>query len=225
MTRPKFLVVLPYMLQSYYDECAETMRFHEQGRVMAIDNTVDNRGIMRSHNLAIDERHPDEWLIIMSAALRFGRPGGLDFIDHLHHHDDHGVISCSDTFGWHLVAFRPDVVEKMGRFDENFTPYGWDDIDLSIRIHKLMPDLIWGGWPCDLTDMGMAHSIKLAGLESPATPLLEYFNRKWLVPPGSEFDEYADHPFGNPDHHVNYWPSINGATWDGPLFNIHDEWR
>ena len=212
----KFLVVMPYLWQEYADDCIATTRFGEFGRFMPIDNTMVNRGIMRSHNLALDAREPDEWLVIMSAALRFGPQGGMDFIDHLTTHAHNGVMSCSDTYGWHLVAFRPDVIERMGRWDENFTPYGWDDIDLSIRIHKLMPEVKWAGMPCDLTDMGMAHSIKIAGLRAPAQPLLDYFKTKWLCEPGSEFDEYSNHPFGDTSNHLNYWPDINGASWNQP---------
>ena len=219
MTRPRFLVVMPFVVPAWAQACLATCRFGEGGdfgRLLTVDNSVVNRGIMRSHNMGIDAREPDEWLIIMSAALRFGKPGGMDFIDHLVERADHGVISASGTYGWHLVAFRPDVVAKMGRWDENFTPYGYDDNDLSIRIHRLMPDLIWGGYPLDVQDMGMAHSIKIGGVYSDPKHLLHYWRIKWGAPPGSEFDDYNEHPFGNPSNHINYWPDINGAGWDRP---------
>lgn len=218
MSEP-FLVVLPYVVNEYADRCLASMRFAEAGRVMPIDNTVNNRGIMRSHNMALDERRPDEWLIICSAALEFGsREGGLDFIDHLTTYGDtHGVISASGTFGWHLVAFRPDVCEKMGRWDENFTPYGYDDNDLSIRIHKAMPDLLWGGYPIMVKDHGMAHSLKVGGVQTIGSHrLLNYWHRKWGAAPGSEYGDYYNRPFNSFAHDLNYWPDINGARWDGP---------
>jgi len=215
MTRPKYLVVLPFMVKDWADSCISSCRLQEEGRVLTIDNTVTNRGIMRSHNLGLDERQPDEWFIIMSAAVRFGPAGGLDFIDNLVEHENHGVISCSDTYGWHLVAFRPDVVAKMGRWDENFTPYGYDDNDLSVRIHKMSPDLLWGGYPCDLEDRGMAHSIKVGGLQPQhGYRLLNYWMRKWGALPGSQFDEYWNQPFNTRTNNINFWPHFNGADWN-----------
>jgi len=212
---PKFLVVLPYVVQDWADACLETCRFGEEGRLMTVDNTAVNKGIMRSHNLALDERQDDEWLIIMSAALRFGPAGGLDFIKHLTTYSDHGVISASGTFGWHLVAFRPDVVAQMGRWDENFTPYGYDDLDLSIRIHKLMPDLLWGGDPLDVQDMGMAHSIKIGNIVTQrSSKLISYWYQKWGAAPGSEFHQYMARPFGSRTWPVNYWPAYKGAEWN-----------
>jgi hypothetical protein len=219
MNRPKYLVVLPYVVNEWADRCLSSSRLHEEGRVLTVDNTVNNVGIMRAHNMALDMRAPDEWLIVLSAALEFGsREGGLDFIDNLATHGDtHGVISASGTFGWHMVGFHPDVCATMGRWDENFTPYGYDDLDLSIRIHKLMPDLIWGGYPIMVKDHGMAHSLKVGGVETIGSHrLLNYWHRKWGAAPGSEFDAYWDHPFNSVVHHLNYWPDINGARWDGP---------
>lgn len=217
MSRPPYLVVLPYAVKDWADDCIATMRLQEEGRVLAIDNTVNNLGIMRSHNIALDRRHPDEWLIIMSAALRFGKHGGLDFIDNLVTWGDHGVISAAGTYGWHMVAFRPDVIAKMGRWDENFTPYGMDDIDLSIRIHKAMPDIKWGGYPLDCQDMGMAHSIKVGGVRTQdMTKMFNYWGRKWGVDPGAEFEQYYDKPFDNRFYDMNFWPGVNGASYDSP---------
>lgn len=210
-----FLVVMPWMLPDYTAAAIRSHRLAEAGRVMYVDNSSVNKGIMRSHNMAIDDIKPDEWLITLSAALVFGTPGGLDFIDLLTEHADHGVISAKDTFGWHMIAFRPDVVAAMGRYDEWFSPYGFDDIDLSIRIHKLMPGLIWGAYPIDVTDRGMAHSIKDAGVVAPTTHR-DYLVHKWNWSPGLPFDAYIDHPFGNPDNHINFWPTRNDAHWDQP---------
>lgn len=218
----KALIVMPWVLPEYTSVAVNSHRFAERGhRVMYVDNSVLNMGIMRSHNLAIDAILPDEWLVTLSAALIFGPPGGLDFIDHLTEHDDHGVIHADGTYGWHMIAFRPDVVAAMGRYDEWFSPYGFDDIDLSIRIHKLMPDLVWGGFPIDVHDRGMAHSLKLGGVVGPTTHR-DYLVHKWNWQPGLDFDEYLDHPFGNTENHVNFWPTRNDAAWNQPAPNY---WR
>lgn len=217
MSRPPYMVVLPYAVKDWAEQCIGTMRLQEEGRVLLIDNTITNLGIMRSHNIALDLRHEDEWLIIMSAALRFGPQGGLDFIDNLVERADHGIISAAHTFGWHMVAFRPDVVAKMGRWDENFSPYGMDDLDLSVRIHKAMPDVMWGGYPVEAVDMGMAHSIKVGGVRTQEmSRLFDYWRNKWGAEPGSEFDAYNNKPFNNISHDVNYWPPFKDATWNAP---------
>src|SRR3989337_2044819 len=40
-------------------------------------------------------------------------------------------MSCGGLF---LVG--KSVIDKIGNFDENFNPYGWEDIDFSIRVRK-----------------------------------------------------------------------------------------
>lgn len=218
---PKYLVVLPALVKEYAQTCIASSKLQEHGRFLLVDNSPPsiNLGIMRSHSIASDIREPDEWLIILSAAIKFGTPGGLDFIEHLTTHADHGVVGARgpegfDIYGWHLMAFRPDVANAMGYWDPNFSPYGYCDIDLSIRIHKRWPDLIWGGYNIDAHDRGMAHSIKIGGLDSPANPLLEYWHRKWGAAPGSEFEEYWHHPFNDPANDLNYFPDYEGCIWN-----------
>jgi len=220
----KVLVVMPYAVEEYARACLDTCRFVEGGhRMIVVDNAIHNNGIMRSHNYALDQLRDEDWFVILSAALRFGAPGGLDFVDLLTERSDHGVVSARDTYGWHLVGFRRDVVDAMGRWDENWSPYGYDDIDLSIRIHKLLPHVRWGAYPIDVTDMGMAHSINVGGVRpQPAAKLLRYFHSKWGVAPGSEFDDYNNHPFGLASAHLNWWPPARTTgAWNMPIGWLH----
>lgn len=230
----KYVIVLPYVYKPYFDECMATVKFPAEN-MLIIDNTAVNLGIMKSHNMGIDRMKEvgADWLIILSAAVRFGEPGGLDFIEQIQINADHQVIHAAsqnveggkqadpkggghnEVFGWHLTAFRRDVFEKIGRWDQNFTPYGFDDIDLSLRIRKGIPDVKWDTFPVDVHDTTMSHSINLAKVEAPSGPRILYFAEKWGRHPGAyKLDEY-DRPFNNPHHSLAYWPpAADGGQWD-----------
>lgn len=212
----KYTVVMPFMFRPFRDECLANCLF---ANVLEVDNTVDNLGCTRSYNLGVDRMRADDadWLIVLSPAVRFGEAGGLDFIAELERRPSQSVVSAEGVFGWHLIAFARATIEAAGRWDENFHPCYYDDLDYSIRIHKALPDAVWGGVPVDVSDTIMAHSIKLAGLQVPDAELEAYFTRKWGHGHGHEFDEYHDHPFGNPDYPIGYWPQTErGGGWDEP---------
>ncbi len=228
-----YAVVLPYTYEPYFEACKATMKF-DPDRVLIIDNRPPhNLGIMRAHNRGVEfmRNLGADWLIIVSAAIRFGDYGGLDFIDTLDAHMDHYVIhgatdnvrggkqqteeggGPNGVFGWHLTAFRSTLFDRIGVWDENFSPYGLDDIDLSLRIKKEYQGCPgWNTYPCDVTDTTMGHSLNLAGVKSAYPPRNAYFTRKWGRD-GAEWqnDGYA-HPFNNPDHWLGWWP-----TPDHPL--------
>lgn len=230
----KFVAVLPYVWESYYQDCVKTMASELKAHTLFINNTENNLGIMRSHNKGIDymEEQGADWLIIISAAVRFGELGGLDFIEQIEKHQDHHVIHAASenvvggkqsdpaggghnkVFGWHLTAFHRSVFETIGRWDVNFTPYGFDDIDLSLRIRKGMPDVKWDTYPCDVHDTSMSHSINLAGVEAPSGPRILYFVEKWGRHPGAYQLGSYDRPFNNPENSLAYWPPSHGETWD-----------
>lgn len=196
--------------------------------MLLIDNTVTNLGIMKSHNLGIDKMKEvgADWLIVMSATVRFGEPGGLDFIDIIEKHQDHHVINGAgrwvdngvekvQALGWHLTAFNKSVFETVGRWDVNFTPYGFDDTDLTLRMKKGFKDkLKVDSFPCDFSHTSNSHSIQLAGVESPSTPRIAYFAEKWGRHPGAwEWDGY-EHPFNNQELSLKFWPPAYGSKWD-----------
>lgn len=212
----KYTVVMPFMWRPFRDECLAGCRFAD---VFEVDNTVDNLGCTRSYNLGVDRMRADDadWLIVLSPAVRFGAKGGLDFIAELEARPTQAVVSAEGVYGWHLIAFARATIEAAGRWDENFHPCYYDDLDYSIRIHKALPDAVWGGVPVDVGDTIMAHSIKLAGLEIPNAKLMAYFEAKWGQPQGREFEEYFDHPFGNPANPVGFWPATErGGVWNRP---------
>lgn len=210
-----YTAVLPFVWQPYRDEFMETCRLD----VFEVDNTVENLGVMRSHNRGIDRMRQDgtEWLIVMSAALRFGSAGGLDFVDHLDRMAGHRVVEADDVFGWHLIAWHRDTLAAVGKWDPHFSPYGFDDIDMSVRYQIAYGNggQLWDKVPVDVTDTGMAHSIKLAGVDAPALPRIDYFRQKWGRHPGDGHLPTFTRPFGNPDNPLGYWPQYEGERWDG----------
>lgn len=235
-----YVACVPYVYQPYFDAFIKTVKIPRE-KMLIIDNTKKNLGIMRSHNLGIDfmKEKKANWLIIMSAAIRFGEPGGLDFVKVLEDHPDHYIIHAATpnvigglkqkpegreqvngVFGWHLTAFHRDVFENIGRWDENYTPYGFDDIDLSVRIQKhYKGEPGWNTYPCDVSDTTMAHSINKAGVISPSGTRINYFKRKWGRLPGDYLKEPWDHPFNDPGNGLDFWPTppdnrINKEAWE-----------
>lgn len=208
----KYTVVLPFVYQPYKDECLATSKLDN---VLLVDNTVINLGIMKSHNLGIEKMKADksDWLIIMSAAIRFGEPGGLDFIAELEKRPDHVVLEAAEVFGWHLIAFNRKTIEKVGYWDENFTPYGYDDLDYSWRI-QLALGLVdakpkWIKVKADVKDMGMAHSIHLGKIKTGnERQLRKYYVKKWG---GIPIPVYK-YPFNDKSKSIKYCPEINSPN-------------
>lgn len=217
----RYTVVMPYCYPPYKEACERTWRF-DPDSVLMVDNTIMNRGIMRAHNMGIDKmvRDDTDWLIVLSAAIRFGKPGGLDFIKQLDKHADYHVIEAAGVFGWHLIAFARHTIETIGRWDENFTPYGYDDIDYSLRFQRAfgidgrMSEL-WIKVPVDVQDAGMAHGLNLANVKSDPNPKIFYFNQKWGRHPDHSWVLAYQHPWNDPSIPLTYWgpvTTIDGVT-------------
>lgn len=207
----RYTVCLPYVYEPYFKECLKTCKFDEDS-MLIIDNTKDNIGIMKSHNRGIEKMKKDnsDWLIILSAAVRFGEPGGLDFIEALEDHPDHLAIEAADVFGWHVIAFSRRLIEKVGEWDENFSPYGYDDLDYSWRIQKAFGlndrSQLWEKVYIDVKDTTMAHSLKLGGVTTKNEKLRAYYVKKWGVLPEDNHDHAYHRPFNNDDNDIGYWP-------------------
>lgn len=208
-----FTAVLPYIHWPYARDCMHTMHLDFMRHTLKVDNTERNVGIMRSHNMGIAKMREDgtDWLVVVSAAIRFGRPGGMDFIAELDKHAGHDVVEASGVFGWHLIAFSRRIIDDVGAWDENFSPYGFDDLDYSLRIQRARNvDGRWGQlWTkvyVACTDMGMAHSISLGGVRTLPEKQIDYFREKWGRHPGDSHLDAYDRPFNNPDAGLDDWP-------------------
>lgn len=239
-----FVAVLPWVYKPYRDACVQTMHSEFYQDVLEVDNSQENQGIMRSHNLGVEfmrEMNAD-WLIVISAAIRFGRNGGMDFLDVLEANPDHYVIHAAsenvkggkqqtgedggrnEVFGLHLTAFHRTVFDNIGTWDENFSNYGLDDIDLSLRLQKYYKGAknangtpLWNTYPCDVGDTTMSHSINLAHITGCAYPPRNaYFMRKWGRDGGQWESMGYEHPFDDESKDLGYWPDR-----DDPL-SIHN---
>lgn len=207
----KYTVVLPSRFKPYTDSCIETIKFPGD-RLLIVDNTINNRGVSKSWNLGVERALADgsEWLVMLSAAIRFGKAGGLDFIAALAEHGDHTVAEAMPVFGWHLIAFSRECLERVGKFDENLPNY-FNDIDYSLRIQKEYQIdgrqvQLWDKFEVDLEDMGMGHAAKMTKVYDPAEPRIEYFKAKWGRHPGDYKEDAFDHPFNDFNNDLKYWP-------------------
>lgn len=235
-----WVAVLPWVFEPYRDECVATIAPEFWERTLEVNNSITNIGCMKSHNLGVEwmKLHQAAWLIIISPAIRFGPQGGMDFAQILEDRPDYQVIhaasanvpggtehgSVNDVVneikGWHLTAFHRTVFDNVGIWDENFTPYSLDDIDLSIRIRKFYgQNCKWDTFPCDVHDTGiMGHSLNLAGVQSKYHPRNSYFARKWGREGGEYLKPAYDNPFNDPVNKLSYWPKP-----DDPLSIMQNE--
>jgi len=227
----RYVVVVPYAYQPYFDEFKATLKIPEENCLFVDDtNPVGGIGIMKAHNMGIDfaKQRGANYLIVMSAGIRFGEPGGLDFIKVIEDHPELLVINGAGrvTFdgeeeqviamGYHLTAFKMDIFHAIGRWDENFTPYGFDDIDLMLRMKKYFnTEYKVDSFPVDMAHVSRSHSIELGKVVAPSEPRIAYFTEKWGRHPGAyQWDGWA-YPFNNPDHNLSYWPqAANGSKYN-----------
>lgn len=228
----RYVVVCPFAYRPYFDEFIATVHPNIKENMLTVDDTEPpgGIGIMKAHNMGIDflRKCGADWLIVMSAGIRFGDKGGLDFIDLLEQHKDLHVINGAGrvTFdgeqeqiiamGYHLTAFKSDVFAAIGRWDENFTPYSFDDIDLMLRMKKYFGnELKVDSFPVDMRHVSRSHSITLGKVDAPSAPRIAYFVEKWGRHPGAwQWDGWA-YPFNNPEHGLDYWPrAANGGRYN-----------
>jgi len=228
----KAVVVVPYVYKPYFDEFIKTVKIPEQ-TILTIDNTVNNIGIMKSHNKGVSfmKKKKADWLIIMSASIRFGENGGLDFVNEVMKSKSlilHGAgLWKTDpeqrtmALGWHCTAFRREIFEQVGNWDENFSNYSLDDVDLTMRIQKYFgKDYRNEQIEIDMWHESTAHSVNLAHIKACAyAPRHSYFMRKW----GKDSHDWQLEGYATPfnlDKSLDYWPRPND-----PLSIFQNEYK
>lgn len=209
-----YVISLPSIYQPYTDDCLASMSESVRSHVLVQNNTINNIGVTPSWNLGLQHMYDTnaDWLILLSAAIRF-KQGGDDLIAQLEaHKDDLDVVESLGVFGWHLIAFNRRVFDKIGSFDENLTNY-FSDLDWSLRIQKAYApaNAPWEKVEVALEDMGMAHGIKFGGAKAiePADPKILYFVTKWGRHPGAWRLGSYDTPFDEADKDLKFWPNQN----------------
>lgn len=228
----KYAVVCPYIWLPYFNDFKASIKLPEEN-CLFIDNTINNIGIMAAHNKGIDfaRQIGADWLIVMSASIRFGAKGGQDFIELLEQHPELHVVNGAGkamidgaeqniAMGWHLTAFKTEIFDNVGRWDENFTPYGFDDVDLTIRMKKHYKEAFrMDTFPVDMSHTVRSHSLQFAPEvvgEADSGPRIMYFVEKWGRHPGAWQWDGWEHPFNEPANSIKYWPPAkNGGRWDG----------
>lgn len=196
-----YVAVLPSIHLPWTDRCLASCALDP---ILVVDNTTENRGVAASWNLGLAEmrRRRADWLIIVSAACRFGSPGGLDLIDHLENEPTALAVEAAHGIGWHLIAFHRRAFDAVGRFDENFLGY-LEDVDFGRRILCKLGEPPW--WPkvsVDVAIAGFAHGIELGGATIDGEAQEAYYRAKWN---GKRGEEGTCHPFGRFD--VGFWPT------------------
>src|SRR5206468_3952394 len=104
-----------------------------RSHVLVQNNAVENIGVTPSWNKGLQHMYDinADWLILLSAAIRF-KQGGDDLAALLEaRNNDLDVIESLGVFGWHLIAFNRRLFDKVGNFDENLTNY-FSDLDWSL---------------------------------------------------------------------------------------------
>lgn len=201
-----FVMVVPSIHPPYTRRCLDSSRI-PASRVLVVDNTEQNRGVAASWNLglAVMREQRADWLVICSAAVRFGQAGGLDLVEQLEFHGDALAVEPVST-GWHLIALHRRVFDRCGVFDENYWPAYFEDVDMGRRITLAFGDS-HGLWPkvdVDASVVSNAHGVVLAGVDVNAPRLAAYYRSKWG---GDKDHEKFDTPFGQREQPLSYWPS------------------
>lgn len=198
--------MLPSIYPAWTDRCLASMSTELLQRTLVVDNTVDNIGVGAAWNQGIDRMESTEadWLVIISAAVRFGAPGGRDFLIELDAHPESVAIEAGHGIGWHLIAFPRATIEAVGTFDCNFFAYE-EDIDYGRRISLALvrEPPYWTKVSVDVAIAGFSHGVDLGGVKIDNARQLGYYAEKWNGPKGAE--KYAL-PFG--DKPIDWWPEV-----------------
>lgn len=201
----KYTVVIPSIYQPYTDKCLSTIKLPKDN-ILVVDNTVTNKGVAASWNLGIDKMRADDtdWLIIVSAAMRFGEAGCQDMIDQLAITNSL-IVECELGHNWHLIAIKREVIENVGKFDENFYPAYWEDTDYSYRVNLAYPGIHGSRWTkifVDVVNTGWTHGVTFAKVVVDSAKLQNYLIRKWG---GLQHEFKFKIPFNDPNKTIKDW--------------------
>lgn len=181
----RYVAILPSIYPPWTGECLASCKLDN---LLVVDNTTHNRGVAASWNLGIREMYERgaDWLIIVSAGVRFGEPGGLDLVAEMGRHPGALAVEAgvwrwnadgtgAEGFGWHLVAMHRRLFDNVGLFDENFYPAYWEDNDFGYRVKLWLtahPEAVAHCGSCHTGDAGEAlrHHVVIPGHRNLACP-------------------------------------------------------
>lgn len=232
----KITYILPFAFEPIYNECLNTIKQPLRNEIITIDNAnYPNLGVAESWNRGIDymKKTSSDWLVVISAAVRFGEMGGLDIVKQLEQYPLADVIHFAEShvepqafirgeslgyhegnLQWHLTAINRRVIDKVGYFDPNFYPMYFEDIDYDIRVNKAFDNPIWLILPIDVHRGELGHTLKNTDIKAPSEPLIAYFATKWgRHPSAKQLGEY-DTPFNDKNNSLAYFPPAQGRLWN-----------
>lgn len=163
-------------------ECIKTMRIEDtSASLLVVNNSWQNLGIAASWNKGLDMG--SDWTLILSAAMSF--PTGLqETARQIEETNDYAVRI--DEHSFHAIAISRRLVDKVGRFDEEFYPMEYEDSDYRYRMR--LAGIQWEDLPTIETDLVCAGNT-IAGKEGyvPKSdePVTRYL-AKWGGHPGAE---------------------------------------
>lgn len=176
---------------------------------VTIISTPQNIGISASWNKGLDLGV--EQTLICSQFVRLSpmehnrRPArwGLNHVAQgiAEHTSPYGLTF--DDQGFHFISIGRAMVERIGRFDENFHPcYGEDD---DYRHRMILADITmpnWGG--------SNVYSIAYGAQKRGGSVIVDrtgrmrnYYEHKYGSVPG-----HFPTPFNNPNNDLSYWPEV-----------------
>lgn len=198
-----YQIILPSIYPPYTDACLATMHPDLVANTLVWDNTKINIGVSAAWNKGIDrmkERNAD-WLIILSATMRFGKEGGMDLIRQLETTD---LLVAEPEMGhmWHLMSLSKQVVDRVGTFDENFFAY-YEDTDYAQRIRYAFDHTLkWAKIFIDVSSMGNCHGQIFGRVKMSMDKQQQYYIKKWGGMPGQQTHLF---PFNNPNNPQSFW--------------------
>lgn len=205
-----FLVACPFVHAPSFEIMWGQLHPELRERAIPIDNTELNLGAAGSRNLAqrVAAERGVDWVVEVSPVVRFGPPGGLDFVRALEDHADAWVVQSWAPLNWHLIAWSTGLPKRVGLWDENFWPVYGEDGDMSRRIHLAAAEdghaAAWACVPVDAWITMHGHSVRLANVQVDYPTIWSYYEAKWG---GRSGEERFTRPFDAPDIPLSWWPS------------------
>jgi hypothetical protein len=118
-----FVAVLPSIYPPWTEACVASMRGPLLWNLDVFDNTQVNRGVSVAWNYGVRRMYDldADWLVILSAGMRFGQQGGDDFAQALDEAPEGSWAveagACptdpSYGFGWHCIAFHRTTFDRV----------------------------------------------------------------------------------------------------------------
>jgi hypothetical protein len=163
-----------------------------------------NYGVPGSWNLGVAKGA--DYTLILSTAVRFTTKSIAQVLEKI---PEQAKDTQAIYEGYHMVAFSKEIFKKIGLFDENFYPGYGEDADWGRRLDlaNIRPESFYDAGN---TTIGSGLN-KRSGtwIWDDTSPLRTgrmdaYLYHKWGGPPYQ-----YEHPFGNPDNPLSYWPSVH----------------